>query len=195
MPLAPPIGPWVRWKRDLVGIPGLLSLARLPLAGLFVVVARTPRLAFAVLVASAVTDVLDGWYARRFRQTSATGTVLDPIADKVFVLVVLVTLLEQRNLSITSAMLLCTREALELPLVLYVAARHKGVHAETEPPLANAAGKLATGLQFATIAFAICRSPATPRLVVATALAGAAAGVTYWVRALSRSPRRAAPRQ
>lgn len=45
---------------------------------------------FAVAMA---TDQLDGWLARRWNQTSAFGSLLDPIADKVLVLAALVMLI------------------------------------------------------------------------------------------------------
>lgn len=41
--------------------------------------------AFGVFVFGAVTDYFDGWLARRLSATSAWGTVLDPIADKIAV--------------------------------------------------------------------------------------------------------------
>ncbi len=47
-------------------------------------------LVFAVAMA---TDQVDGWLARRWDQTSAFGSLLDPIADKVLVLAALVMLI------------------------------------------------------------------------------------------------------
>ena len=41
------------------------------------------------------TDQIDGWLARRRNQTSALGSLLDPIADKVLVLATLVMLIEE----------------------------------------------------------------------------------------------------
>ena len=41
------------------------------------------------------TDQIDGWLARRRNQTSAFGSLLDPIADKVLVLATLVMLIEE----------------------------------------------------------------------------------------------------
>jgi phosphatidylglycerophosphate synthase len=43
-------------------------------------------LTYIILFAAALSDGLDGWLARMFKQTSAVGVVLDPIADKLFVL-------------------------------------------------------------------------------------------------------------
>jgi hypothetical protein len=43
---------------------------------------------------AAVTDFLDGWVARRFKQTSRFGEFLDPVADKLMVAIVLVMLVQ-----------------------------------------------------------------------------------------------------
>jgi CDP-diacylglycerol---glycerol-3-phosphate 3-phosphatidyltransferase len=48
-----------------------------------------------VFVVAMATDQVDGWLARRRNQTSALGSLLDPIADKVLVLATLVMLIEQ----------------------------------------------------------------------------------------------------
>ena len=49
--------------------------------------------ATAVFVVAMATDQVDGWLARRRNQTSAFGSLLDPIADKVLVLAALVMLI------------------------------------------------------------------------------------------------------
>jgi CDP-diacylglycerol--glycerol-3-phosphate 3-phosphatidyltransferase len=46
--------------------------------------------ATAVFVAAMATDQVDGWLARRHGQTSALGSMLDPVADKVLVLAMLI---------------------------------------------------------------------------------------------------------
>jgi CDP-diacylglycerol---glycerol-3-phosphate 3-phosphatidyltransferase len=51
--------------------------------------------ATAVFLVAMATDQIDGWLARRRNQTSALGTLLDPIADKILVLAVLVMLIEE----------------------------------------------------------------------------------------------------
>lgn len=48
--------------------------------------------ATAVFVVAMATDQVDGWLARRRNQTSAFGSLLDPIADKVLVVAALVML-------------------------------------------------------------------------------------------------------
>lgn len=64
------------------GVADLVTLLRLPLAVLFVVLPGTaPRLV--VLSIAAMTDLLDGWIARRLGP-SRMGPVLDPVADRLF---------------------------------------------------------------------------------------------------------------
>jgi CDP-diacylglycerol--glycerol-3-phosphate 3-phosphatidyltransferase/cardiolipin synthase len=60
----------------------LLSASRIPLAFLFVVL-EEPRVRLAVLAAAALSDLLDGWTARRFG-SSSLGAKVDPVADKIF---------------------------------------------------------------------------------------------------------------
>ena len=60
----------------------LLTAVRVPLAVAFPL-ANGPEVRFAILLAAAGTDLLDGRIARRFG-SSRLGAVLDPIADKLF---------------------------------------------------------------------------------------------------------------
>src|SRR2546423_246286 len=48
-----------------------------------------------LFIAAMSTDQLDGWLARRRGRSTALGSLLDPVADKVLVLAVLIVLLEQ----------------------------------------------------------------------------------------------------
>src|SRR5919199_5509875 len=48
-----------------------------------------------VFIAAMSTDQLDGWLARRRGRSTALGSLLDPVADKILVLAVLIVLLEQ----------------------------------------------------------------------------------------------------
>lgn len=81
----------------MVTIPNILSMARGPLAFLFLLENTTIRIA-AVVVAM-VTDTLDGYLARRSHKASQLGALLDPLMDKFFMVFALtVTLMEQRIL-------------------------------------------------------------------------------------------------
>lgn len=168
--------------RDLWRAPGLLSLSRLPLALLFVLSRSHPRFAIGVLFVAAATDLADGWLARRFHQETPTGRVLDPITDKVFVATVIVSLVVARSLSMGEALLLGTREFCEIPVVFLMRRRRQR---ERRIRGANYAGKAATFLQFASVAAVLLGSSHRGWLVLATALCGVFAGVSYAKRELT----------
>ncbi|WP_345464411.1 CDP-alcohol phosphatidyltransferase family protein [Nocardioides marinquilinus] len=74
-------------------LPNALSALRLlgvPLFLWLVLVPEADAWALLVLVASGVTDFLDGWLARRLDQQSVVGQILDPVADRLYILAVVV---------------------------------------------------------------------------------------------------------
>ena len=91
-----------------MNIPNALTLLRIILIPVFVIVFYLPfkwnhLLACLIFSLAAVTDILDGYLARRLKQTSSLGAFLDPVADKLMVAVVLV-LLVQRDPRIIMAL-------------------------------------------------------------------------------------------
>lgn len=50
------------------------------------------HIAFTLFVTAAITDVLDGWFARWFNERTFLGAALDPLADKMLILAVFATL-------------------------------------------------------------------------------------------------------
>jgi phosphatidylglycerophosphate synthase len=178
-----------RW-RDVFLAPGLLSLARVPLAFAFPFVVERTAWALAVIVLAGVTDVLDGWCARRLGQATPTGAALDPITDKLFVLTVAITLVASGHFSLVAVLLLSTREVLELPLVVWFALSPSARGARAEKPMANALGKLATVLQFAAVFSTLLGWSITGVWIGATAVVGVFAALSYWLRALGAGARR-----
>ncbi len=75
-------------------VPNAISLARLLLVPVFAVLLVQHRdgWALAVLAFSGASDWLDGVIARRWNQVSRLGQLLDPAADRAFILVTIVTL-------------------------------------------------------------------------------------------------------
>jgi len=67
-------------------------------------------LALAIFLSAAATDLLDGYLARRWRQVTTIGTLLDPIADKLLVSAALISLVEVRMLPGWMAILIIGRE-------------------------------------------------------------------------------------
>ena len=67
-------------------------------------------LALAIFLVAAATDLLDGYLARRWRQVTTIGTLLDPIADKLLVSAALISLVQVRVLPGWMAILIVGRE-------------------------------------------------------------------------------------
>ena len=72
-------------KNQILTIPNLLSMVRLLLIPVILwlyIEAKNNTGAIAVIILSGLTDVVDGFIARRFHMVSDFGKILDPIADK-----------------------------------------------------------------------------------------------------------------
>jgi cardiolipin synthase len=79
-------------SHQLLTLPNVLSMLRLAGVPLFLWAILTARdgLALAILMLSGVTDYADGKIARRFNMESRVGQLLDPIADRLYILTTLV---------------------------------------------------------------------------------------------------------
>ncbi len=66
--------------------------------------------ALAVFLAAAVTDLLDGYLARRWGQVTTVGTLLDPIADKLLVSAALISLVDIHRVPAWIVILIIGRE-------------------------------------------------------------------------------------
>ncbi|NLB40681.1 MAG: CDP-alcohol phosphatidyltransferase family protein [Clostridiales bacterium] len=81
-----------------MNLPNALTIARFFMVGVFPYlyfndgIANNKAWAFAVFILAGVTDVLDGWIARRYNLITKWGKLMDPLADKLMLLMVLVCL-------------------------------------------------------------------------------------------------------
>jgi len=98
-------------------IPTVMTCSRIlaiPLiVGVFYLPAAPPLrnlIATILFVAVALTDWLDGYLARRLRQTSAFGAFLDPVADKFLVCAALLVLLHMQRIDVFVALIIIGRE-------------------------------------------------------------------------------------
>lgn len=64
----------------------------------------------AIFALAAITDWLDGWLARRWKQTSAFGAFLDPVADKLMVAAALILLVDLGRAEAWLAIIIIGRE-------------------------------------------------------------------------------------
>jgi phosphatidylglycerophosphate synthase len=93
----------------LWNVPNILTLARLASIPVFAAVFYTPADVLAsrnfwcagIFAGAALTDWLDGWWARRYNIASPFGAFLDPVADKLMVAVALILLSERLGVWMT----------------------------------------------------------------------------------------------
>jgi cardiolipin synthase len=74
-------------------VPNVLSITRLCLLPVFLWLVLGPEadgIAVAVLMFMGISDFFDGWVARRWNQTSKLGAILDPVADRLYILAVVI---------------------------------------------------------------------------------------------------------
>lgn len=82
-------------KQQILTIPNAMSVFRLLLIPAYLYLYRVQQnydAAIAVIVISALTDIADGWVARKFNMISDFGKFLDPVADKLTQTAVLLSL-------------------------------------------------------------------------------------------------------
>ena len=96
-------------------VPNALTLFRIFLVPLLVVIllTRMPAkeyLALMVFLLAALTDALDGYWARRFKKVTTLGTLLDPIADKLLVSAALVSLVDLQEADAWAVCIIIGRE-------------------------------------------------------------------------------------
>ncbi|MBU7600138.1 CDP-alcohol phosphatidyltransferase family protein [Streptomyces sp. P38-E01] len=127
-------------------VPNILSMARLAGVPLFLWLILWPEFggpnhdlwALALLAFSGVSDYLDGKLARRWNQVSSLGRILDPAADRLYILATLVGLTWREILPLWLTGLILARELMLLVMVWVLDRRGYA------PPEVNFLGKAAT---------------------------------------------------
>jgi cardiolipin synthase len=109
----------------LWNVPNILTILRIALIPVFVGIFYLPKnsmtlgalpahwvntTAALVFALAALTDWLDGFWARRFNQTSNFGAFLDPVADKLIVAAALIVLVEFERIGAVIALIIIGRE-------------------------------------------------------------------------------------
>jgi len=115
--------------------PTLLTLLRIPLAFLVMAAIFAPgwpakAVALGLFLLASMTDWLDGYLARRWRQTSPLGALLDPIADKVLILGTFLALVQLAWIPAWMVLIIVLREFLITGVRLVAASRHVVLAAE-----------------------------------------------------------------
>jgi CDP-diacylglycerol--glycerol-3-phosphate 3-phosphatidyltransferase len=96
-------------RGKILTLPNSISLSRLLLAVAFVFIPGD-RERLTLIVAAGMTDFLDGWLARKAHSSSVAGALIDPIADRVFVLTAISTFLYEGRLATWQYFLFLSRD-------------------------------------------------------------------------------------
>ena len=168
----------------MMNIPNILTLFRMVLIPVLVVVFYLPwqygHIAAAVLFALAsITDWLDGWLARKLEQSTPFGAFLDPVADKLMVVVALVLLVEDFNslLFTVPALIIIGRELVISALREWMAELGKRSNVSV-----SWVGKVKTTLQMIAIIVLMASGPLLPEWIlwVGYILLYIAVALTLW---------------
>ena len=166
--------------RDALDVPSLVSLSRVALAIAFPFAVQLPGVALSIVALAAASDMLDGYCARKLGRMTPTGAALDPLVDKIFAASVVISMLATGRLPVGWAVLLCTRELVELPLLIALLFVPRARFARLKHMKANWPGKLTTVLQFVALGTALFNLPYLPSWSVLTAAVGFIAATLYW---------------
>ena len=101
-----------------------------------------------IFLLALITDYLDGYIARNYDQTTAFGAFLDPIADKLLVVITIFLLARSLDsiIFILSSLIIISRE------FLVIAIRQRLAELKTNVPLkVNNLGKIKTGFQMVAL--------------------------------------------
>ncbi|RKF24386.1 CDP-alcohol phosphatidyltransferase family protein [Micromonospora globbae] len=162
-------------------VPNMISFLRLlgvPLFLYLLLVAHADVAAIVVLAVGGTTDWVDGWVARRLRQVSRLGELLDPLADRLYILATLVAFTAREVVPWQFTAALLARELLLLGSLAVLRRYGYG------PPPVHYVGKTATFVLLAAFPTLLLAAAVPSAATVAGALGWGLAWwglVLYWV--------------
>jgi len=156
-------------------VSNLLSLSRIPLGVIFLLTSDARVLA-GVVIAGALTDLLDGFIARVSRTTSEVGILLDPFCDKIFVLLGVVSFLPGGQLDWAGFVILVLRDVFTGGS--YLVSRLVG---HVMAPRSRMAGKVTTFFQLNTLLALIFWPSYVPLFVLAVGIGSVYTIIDYTI--------------
>ena len=109
-----------------INIPNALSFLRLlgiPVFIYFALVREQDVIAITILAIAGITDYLDGKLARAWNQTSDLGAMLDPVADRIYILATLIVLSQREAINLWVILALLFRDAVLALMTLVLKVR------------------------------------------------------------------------
>lgn len=160
---------------SILTVPNLLSTSRVALAIGFLASDAVPT-RLALIGAASLTDFLDGWLARRTRTMTRLGALVDPVADRFFVLGVVVSYLVGGQLRWWQAVAILFRDVMSI--IGWFVARNVS-WLRPIPFQARLIGKLVTGAQLLTFLAVLLAPSAVNALVLLVGALGLGATIDY----------------
>ncbi len=145
-------------------IPNIITLLRIfiiPWIPYVFISLNLKPMALVLVAFAAITDFLDGFIARRYMVTSLVGQVLDPLADKLFLLTIIFTLFTSQILPGTFVLLFLLIEAIFILVGGFLWFYNKSLLVKAGP-----LGKIATALFFLASLLSFTPVPFKPLLVL-----------------------------
>lgn len=133
--------------KKIFNLANFASFVRLPLA-LLIIYAPSLMMQYVYFAIAALSDLADGFIARKLKETSKLGAILDPIFDRVFLIIVFIFFFTQLELPLIYILLFFTRDAVTITFSTLQAAFKFKKKIDIK---ARLVGKIVTGLQFATL--------------------------------------------
>jgi CDP-diacylglycerol--glycerol-3-phosphate 3-phosphatidyltransferase len=158
-------------------LPNILSVFRLILALLLPFTA--PHLWLPILVFAAFTEWADGYLARKLNVESEFGRMIDPVADKLLFISVLLTMLLAGSIQIWQILMLSIRELTVLSGLVWMAI--KGEIQDYKSLTPKWSGKLATAAQYLFFISVIYLMRVDRSLLLLATLAGIWSGWDYMI--------------
>jgi len=154
----------------MITVPNILSIFRLLLVPIFVLTyfdggEYAGQRAVLIYVVAGVTDILDGYIARKYKLTSALGRVLDPLADKLMAFSVLLCITIDGVVPLWAVIVFFVKEALMGIGALLI---YKKI---SDTPPSNIFGKISTVAFFAVCVILIVGNGFIPKPIPAIMIA------------------------
>lgn len=146
---------------SVMNVPNTLTVGRIVIVFIFLVLANISEntyisanavyvirvIAYILAIIAGLTDIFDGYIARKYNQITDFGALMDPLADKVFVTAAMLMMVEFNLMPAWIAVVVITREFLVTGLRMLAVQKGKVISADRW-------GKLKTALQMLMLALA-----------------------------------------
>ena len=145
----------------IMNVPNSLTVGRIVIVFIFLLLANISEslcisanavyiirvIAYILAIIAGITDLLDGYIARKYNQVTDFGALMDPLADKVFVTAAMLMMVEFKLMPAWIAVVVITREFLVTGLRMLAIQKGEVISADRW-------GKLKTALQMLMLALA-----------------------------------------